>query len=137
MREGRALAAAAGRVRELRARAEDLCAPGSEMFNPGWQDLLNLRNHLVVSEMIARSALAREESRGSHFRRDFPDTREDPVSNIFVRRRNDGSVENDEMDLHRKPVTFSRVRPDGSVGGTVDEAVAGAPEPAPLADQGE
>ncbi len=133
VRNGRALAAAAARVRELRARAEDLRAPGSEMFNPGWQDLLNLRNHLVVSEMIARSALAREESRGSHFRRDFTDTREDPVSNIFVRRRNNGNDENDEMDLYRKPVRFSRVRPDGSMGG----AVAGAPEPAPLADQGE
>ena len=106
VRDGTHLAAVVERLGELRQRAEGLRAPGGSVFNPAWQDLLNLRNHLVVSEMIARSALAREESRGSHFRRDFPDANEYPVSNIFIRRRGD------EMELYRTPVAFSRMQPD-------------------------
>jgi succinate dehydrogenase/fumarate reductase flavoprotein subunit len=127
VRDGRPLATAVARLRELRDQADALRAPGNERFNPSWQDLLNLRNQLVVSEMIARSALARTESRGSHFRRDFPNAREHPIGNIFVR------AAGADMELYRKPVRFSRVQPDEVLAGT---AAAGA-ELAPLADQGE
>jgi succinate dehydrogenase/fumarate reductase flavoprotein subunit len=41
-------------------------------YNLEWQEYLNLRNFLLVSKLIAKSALAREDSRGSHYRSDFP-----------------------------------------------------------------
>ena len=56
----------------LRNRAARVSVPGNIDFNPGWHTALDLQNLITVSEAIARAALAREESRGGHFRDDFP-----------------------------------------------------------------
>jgi succinate dehydrogenase / fumarate reductase flavoprotein subunit len=45
---------------------------GHRQFNPGWHLALDLRNMLLVSECVARSALERTESRGGHTREDHP-----------------------------------------------------------------
>ena len=50
----------------------DLRVEGHRQFNPGWHLALDLRNMLLVSECIAKAALARQESRGGHTRDDFP-----------------------------------------------------------------
>ncbi|HEY6822347.1 MAG TPA: FAD-binding protein, partial [Burkholderiales bacterium] len=42
-------------------------------LDPAWLDWMDLRNMRLVAESVARSALAREESRGAHQREDFPD----------------------------------------------------------------
>ncbi len=63
---------ALARLAELRTRASTLSVPGARAYNPGWHLALDLQNMLVVSECIARSGLAREESRGGHTRNDFP-----------------------------------------------------------------
>ena len=47
---------------------------GGRAYNPGWHLALDLRNMLLVSESIAKAALARKESRGGHTRDDFPRT---------------------------------------------------------------
>ena len=47
-------------------------APGAPQYNPGWHEALAMRSLLVTSEAVARCALMREESRGGHFRSDFP-----------------------------------------------------------------
>ena len=44
------------------------------MFNPGWHLCRDLKSMLIVSEALARCALARKESRGAHSRVDFPDS---------------------------------------------------------------
>jgi len=46
--------------------------PSGRLFNPGWHTALDLPNLLTVSEAVTRSALDRRESRGAHFRTDFP-----------------------------------------------------------------
>jgi succinate dehydrogenase / fumarate reductase flavoprotein subunit len=45
---------------------------GNREYNPGWHTALDLRNLLTVSEAITRAALERKESRGAHFRDDYP-----------------------------------------------------------------
>jgi fumarate reductase flavoprotein subunit len=79
-------------------------------FHMGWHDWLNLKNLLAVSRVIALSALAREDSRGAHFREDFPDTGElDSSRYIVVQQRGD------ELALTREPVRFTRVAPGQSL----------------------
>ena len=56
----------------MKLQFQDVKAPGSSQFNPGWHEALALRNLLISSESVARSALLREESRGAHTREDFP-----------------------------------------------------------------
>jgi len=63
---------ALAKLEELRTRAWHLTVEGHRQFNPGWHLALDLRNMLVVSECVARAALARQESRGGHTRDDFP-----------------------------------------------------------------
>ena len=63
---------ALAKLEELRTRARHLTVEGHRQFNPGWHLALDLRNMLVVSECVARAALARQESRGGHTRDDFP-----------------------------------------------------------------
>lgn len=61
-------------IEALKERAGSMAVEGHRQYNPGWHLALDLRNMLLVSESIARAALAREESRGGHTRDDFPET---------------------------------------------------------------
>src|SRR5207244_8193900 len=63
---------ALGEIKKLRERAGKVGVPGNREYNPGWHTALDLNHLLTVSEAIARSALERKESRGAHFRDDFP-----------------------------------------------------------------
>jgi succinate dehydrogenase / fumarate reductase flavoprotein subunit len=58
---------------ELRSRWDAVRIGGGRAYNPGWGLVYELRNMLIVSEAIARSAKERRESRGAHSRLDFPD----------------------------------------------------------------
>ena len=57
----------------LRERANRVGVGGHREYNPGWHAALDLHNLLTVSEAITRSAIERRESRGGHFRDDYPD----------------------------------------------------------------
>jgi succinate dehydrogenase / fumarate reductase flavoprotein subunit len=61
------------RLAELRTRWNDIRIAGGRAYNPSWGLVYEVRNMLIVSEAIARSAKARRESRGAHSRIDFPD----------------------------------------------------------------
>src|SRR5258705_13670190 len=87
-------------LESLERRAERVAVPGNREFNPGWHTALDLRHLLIVSEAITRSALARKESRGGHFRDDYPD--KDPAFgtiNHVTRLGADGA-----MQLERQPI---------------------------------
>jgi succinate dehydrogenase / fumarate reductase flavoprotein subunit len=58
------------RLKEATSRTK---VSGNRHYNTGWHECIDLRNMLVVSEAMARSALTRKESRGGHAREDFPD----------------------------------------------------------------
>lgn len=75
-------------------------------YNLTWHDWLNLKNQMLVSRGIATAALARENSRGAHFREDFPDPGDLPSSYYTcVEYRDQG------FTLTRRPVKFTRVQP--------------------------
>lgn len=57
---------------ELKARFANVAVEGHRQFNPGWHLAVDLRNMLLVSECVAKAALARTESRGGHTRDDHP-----------------------------------------------------------------
>jgi succinate dehydrogenase / fumarate reductase flavoprotein subunit len=59
-------------IQQLRARAQKVSVSGNREYNPGWHTACDLENLFIVSEAIARAALERKESRGAHFRDDFP-----------------------------------------------------------------
>jgi len=59
-------------LQELAGRVTKVSVVGHRQFNPGWHLALELRNMLVVSECVAKAALARTESRGGHTRDDYP-----------------------------------------------------------------
>jgi succinate dehydrogenase / fumarate reductase flavoprotein subunit len=61
------------RIEQFKERASRVGVSGHREYHAGWHTALDLRNLLAVSEAIARSALARKESRGGHFREDYPE----------------------------------------------------------------
>jgi len=60
-------------IAKLKQRAAKVGVGGNREYNPGWHTALDLTNLLTVSEAIARSAIERKESRGAHFRDDYPE----------------------------------------------------------------
>ncbi len=79
-------------------------------FNLTWHDWLNLRSLCDISEVITKAALARENSRGAHYREDFPDPGAMEDSYFTVARQVDGAVE-----VGREDVQFTIVRPGETV----------------------
>jgi len=81
------------RLGQLRSRAERVSVTGNREYNPGWHTALDLPNMLIVAEAVARAALERKESRGAHFRDDYPkkDSAFGAV-NTLVRRGPDGQM---------------------------------------------
>jgi succinate dehydrogenase / fumarate reductase flavoprotein subunit len=84
---------------ELRARWPSIRISGGRAYNPGWGLVYELRNMLIVSEAIARSAKQRRESRGAHSRIDYPEPDETWASlNSVVR------LDGDEMGVGTTPL---------------------------------
>jgi succinate dehydrogenase / fumarate reductase flavoprotein subunit len=58
---------------KLYEREKTVAVYGHREYNPGWHTAIDLKHLLTVSEAITRAAIDRKESRGGHFREDFPD----------------------------------------------------------------
>ena len=86
-------------LEEYKLRAGRVGVAGQRDYHAGWHTALDLRNLLTVSEAIARSALERRESRGGHFRDDYPDKYEEFATvNVMVKQVGDS------MQVSRVPV---------------------------------
>ncbi len=72
IRKAEEIERALAKLVELKDRARRVVVQGHRQYNPGWHLALDLRNMLVVSECVAKAALARTESRGGHTRDDHP-----------------------------------------------------------------
>jgi fumarate reductase flavoprotein subunit len=75
-------------------------------YNLTWMDRLNLENLILASRAICAAAETRRDSRGAHFREDFPDTSDLAASRYTVAR-----LTGDELVVDTQPVVFTRVRP--------------------------
>ena len=107
VRDAASLRRADGSLDELEARL-DAAGVGSAglAYNLTWHDWLNLKNLLLVSRSIRAAAAAREDSRGAHYRSDFPEVRDLANSRYTCVTWKDG-----RFAVDTRPVTFTRVRP--------------------------
>ncbi|UYP68051.1 FAD-binding protein [Thalassobacter stenotrophicus] len=79
-------------------------------FNLTWHDWLNMRSLCDISEVITKAGLARENSRGAHFREDFPDPGAMEDSEFTLAR-----MDGDTVAVTRAPVQFTIVRPGETI----------------------
>ena len=76
-REEKDLETGIAKLEELKEEIKKVGAKGTKAYNPGWHMCRDLRNMMICSEAIARSALSRQESRGAHSRLDYTELNEE------------------------------------------------------------
>src|SRR3569832_1566385 len=97
-------------IGELKRRAAAAPVKGNREYNPGWHTALDLNNLLTVSEAVARCAIERKESRGGHFRDDYPD--KDPAAakfNHVVYKGPDGEMQLKRQEIPALPAHLAQV----------------------------
>jgi len=77
-------------------------------YNREWIEALEIENMVLVGEMVAKAALMREESRGAHYRRDFPKTDNQNWSVNIVAEQKDG-----KMVFQRVPIVTTMMKSEG------------------------
>ncbi|MEZ5842998.1 MAG: FAD-binding protein [Hyphomicrobiaceae bacterium] len=107
IRDHAGLTRALGRLGELGAALERSgVADGDRRFNLTWHDWLNLDSLIAMSTVVAQAALRREDSRGAHFRADFPEAGPLETSAYTVVTQRDG-----RLAVTDEPVAFTIVKP--------------------------
>ncbi len=94
----------------LTARAAAAAVTGHREYNPGWHTAIDLRHLLTVSEAITRSAIERKESRGGHFREDYPDKDQAfGAFNIVTSKAGDGSMAVKRLPIPEMPAELKQI----------------------------
>lgn len=79
-------------------------------YNLTWQDWMNLRNLILVSKSVTEAAIARENSRGAHYREDFPEPGDLDTSYFTAVK-----LSNEQLTIENRPVLFNRVKPGETI----------------------
>jgi len=111
VRDGAGMIRSLEEIQTLKERAARLTVPSSRRLNLAWTEALDVQNLLQVAEAVTRSALVRTESRGAHYRSDFP--RQDDehwLSNVHLRYKDRSNPR-----LWTEPVAFTRMSPHVAV----------------------
>jgi succinate dehydrogenase/fumarate reductase flavoprotein subunit len=114
VRSADSLARAATELARIGEALDNVAIPADRAANASLHERMNIDNLLAVAALIRESATLREESRGSHYRDDFPHTGRGGLYNIHVRRGSDG-----EIVSERRAVQFTRRRPEDLQGDTL------------------
>ncbi len=102
-RNGEDLQAAMNEIESISAEAQKVRLEGVRAFNMLWNNFIDFLNMVDVSRMVASAALLREETRGAHFRKDFPDQDDrNGLYNLFLQRGDDG-----KPVFEKKPVALT------------------------------
>ncbi len=111
IRDGAGLRAGLAELHAIENELQECGIVGADRaFNLTWHDWLNLKSLATTSRAIAEAALARSDSRGAHFREDFPAT--GPLESSTYTSL---SMKNGRLQVGTKPVAFTRVRPGESL----------------------
>jgi len=112
LRDAAGLAEATSALHALEAELDASGVDGANRaFNLTWHDWLNLKSLLLVSHAIVVASEAREESRGAHWREDFPQTNDEAAGLAATSVR----LEGDHMVLEWQKVAFTRLKPGESL----------------------
>jgi succinate dehydrogenase / fumarate reductase flavoprotein subunit len=97
-------------LNKLRERAQNIVVSGHREYNPGWHTSIDLKHLLTVSEAVTRAAIERKESRGGHYRDDFPskDPGEGKV-NIVISKARDGFMQIRRAQIPEMPDHLQRI----------------------------
>jgi fumarate reductase flavoprotein subunit len=111
IRDWRGLAQAQSELAALETALDDHgLGDHNRAFNLSWHDWMNLKSLVSVSRAIAEAAAARSDSRGAHFRADFPES--GPLeTSAFTSIR----LHEEGFQIDMKPVAFTRVQPGHSL----------------------
>ena len=79
-------------------------------YSNTWQDWMNLQNLILVSQAVTEAAIARENSRGAHYREDFPEpgSLEDSYYTVV-------SFNHQVLSIENRPVQFTMVKPGQTI----------------------
>ncbi|MGF6612743.1 fumarate reductase flavoprotein subunit [Paraburkholderia sp. WSM4175] len=111
LRDGQGLLRARSALIDIGERLDRTGVDGRDLrFNLSWHDWMNLHNLTLVSRAITESALLRENSRGAHFREDFPDAGDLDTSEYVCLR-----LQQNAFETSRRRVQFTRVKPGQSL----------------------
>ncbi|HEV2325811.1 MAG TPA: FAD-binding protein [Terracidiphilus sp.] len=116
IRNGPDLQSAIDQLQAIGERAARQAAGSETAFNLAWNEALDVINICLNAELVARGALLREESRGSHFRSDFPLPRLECLKRIRLQKVSSG------IYFSYIPVNFPRLAPP-----ELEPATANAP----------
>jgi len=108
IRAGEGLKLALTEIEDISGRLDSVAVRGGGAYNLAWQDWINLQNQATTAWLIARSALERTESRGSHYRRDFPATAGEAVAVLA------GFADGAGPKVWTEPVRYTRLKPDAA-----------------------
>ena len=100
------LSTAMGKIKSIRENeAKNLRVPAGRRFNLSWIDAIQVPYMLDVCEMIIASAIARTESRGAHYRDDFPETKPEWLKHVRI------SKADSRMEIDSVPVVITSFNP--------------------------
>jgi succinate dehydrogenase / fumarate reductase flavoprotein subunit/fumarate reductase flavoprotein subunit len=105
VRNGPDLQSAIPEIQGIREKILTANGAGSAIYNGAWNEAINTENLACIAEMIAVSSLTRAESRGAHYRADFPEKDVKWLKNICMK------PENGQLKVWDTPVKFTRLTP--------------------------
>ena len=112
VRSGPGLESLIASLEDLGLRAAQASVPSIPVYNQAWQEWLDVRSILTVAQLTCSSALARRESRGSHYRSDYPEPNDhDWLCNVLIQQSPEGRPR-----VWQEGVEFTRLRPGPAEG---------------------